>query len=370
MPPTTPSPAGRLRRRWLLQAGLALSLPAGANTPGTALQFPRDAGAHTGYRTEWWYLTGWVQAAADAALYGFQLTFFRRRVDAAQRLQSPLAARQLLFADAAITDVTQQRLWHAQQMARWSGAAPGQNAADLAAASSSDTGVVLAGWSLQRDGAALQAQAQSSEFSMALQLHPTQPLLLQGEQGLSRKGPQPQQWSYYYSQPQLQVRGALQLAGRRIDAAAASRAWLDHEWSDELLQSGNVGWDWVGINLFDGSALTAFRLRDAQDQPSWHGGSLRQGQQLRNFAPGEVSFQALRYWRSPLSQARYPVAWQIRCAGGVYQVEAAIDAQEIDSRQSTGAVYWEGLCQVRDARGALVGRGYLELTGYATALRL
>jgi predicted secreted hydrolase len=350
--------------------GLALGVPAAADTaPQQALRFPRDAGAHTTYRTEWWYLTGWVQATGDTALYGFQITFFRRRVDAAQALQSPLAARQLVFADAAITDVTQQRLWHAQQMARWSGAAPGQNAADLASASSADTGVVLADWSLTRDGDDLRATAHSGELGLDLHLRTTQPVLLQGERGLSRKGAQPQQWSYYYSQPQLAVRGTLQLAGKRVEAGSSS-AWLDHEWSDELLQGDNVGWDWIGINLFNGSALTAFRLRDATGQPRWHGGSFRQDGHLRNFGPNEVEFQALRYWRSPLSQARYPVAWRVRTPSGIYQVEAAIDAQEIDSRQTTGAVYWEGLCNVLDAGAQVIGRGYLELTGYAAALRL
>ena len=365
-----PPPSPRLRRRWLLQMGLALSLPASAASTRQTLGFPRDAGAHTDYRTEWWYLTGCFQNAMEQPLFGFQITFFRRRVEGAQSLQSPLAARQLLFADAAITDVAGQRLWHAQQMARWSGAAAGENRADLASASSADTAVVLANWSLQRDGPGLQAQAQSTEFALNLYLTPTQPVLLQGDQGRSRKGPQPQQWSYYYSQPQLQVRGTLQLNGQRTSAGPASRAWLDHEWSDELLQSDSVGWDWIGINLHDGSALTAFRLRDASGQASWHGGSLRQAGNLRIFGPGEVDFQPLRYWRSPHSQAHYPVAWRVRTPGGIYLVEAAIDAQEIDSRQTTGAVYWEGLCHLRDARGQTLGHGYLELTGYAAALRL
>jgi predicted secreted hydrolase len=45
------------------------------------------------------------------------------------------------------------------------------------------------------------------------------------------------------------------------------------------------------------------------------------------------------------------------------------DDQELDSRSSTGTIYWEGAVVVREADRA-IGRGYLELTGYAAPLRL
>ena len=100
------------------------------------------------------------------------------------------------------------------------------------------------------------------------------------------------------------------------------------------------------------------------------------------FAHGEVVFEPLRYWRSPLTQAKYPVEWIVHIkrsdkslgAGstllGWYRVKAVVDMQELDSRASTGAVYWEGLSELFDQQGKLLGRGYLELTGYAAALRL
>ena len=75
-------------------------------------------------------------------------------------------------------------------------------------------------------------------------------------------------------------------------------------------------------------------------------------------------------WRSPLTQASYPVEWVVRTPADFYTVRAIIDNQELDSTNSTGAIYWEGLCEVWDSNQRKVGRGYLEMTGYAAPLKL
>ncbi|MFZ2306304.1 MAG: lipocalin-like domain-containing protein [Rhodoferax sp.] len=352
-----------------LGASLALGQPVwGAATP--RIVFPRDAGAHPDFATEWWYVTGCAAVAGDAAAFGFQLTFFRSRVPQTQGMQSGLAARQLVFAHAALTDVKGRKLWHDQRMARWSGDAPGQNPADTASASAQDTGIRLRDWTLEHRGSGMEARLRCTDFALSLNLIPSQPVLLQGDQGLSRKGPEDSQTSYYYSLPHLQVRGELELRGKRHAVEAGSTAWLDHEWSQEMLHPDAVGWDWIGINLFDGSALTAFRLRNKKGMALWDGGSFRAADTLFSFHRGEVVFQPLRAWKSPLSQASYPVEWLVRTPADFYTVRALVDNQEMDSRASTGAIYWEGLCEVLDSNQRLVGRGYLEMTGYAAPIRL
>jgi predicted secreted hydrolase len=356
------------KRKWMLSAVAATTLDrsiaavSGQATPSPAnkprrLIFPRDAGAHPEFKTEWWYITGHAKVAGQEAAYGFQITFFRSRVDGTQAMKSRLAAKQLLFAHAAITDVQAKHLHHDQRIARWSGAAPGQNGTDTASAGTQDTGVVLRDWSLLRVGADLRAQVQAEGFAIDLHFASTQPVLLQGDAGLSRKGPDPRQTSYYYSLPQLQVE-------------PGSTAWLDHEWSEEVLPPNAEGWDWIGINLFDGSALTAFRVRDKGGSVLWDGGSFRSGSTLYIFKLGEVIFKPLRTWRSPTSRASYPVEWMVRTPADFYTVKAVLDNQELDSSNSTGAIYWEGLCEVFDSNNRLVGRGYLEMTGYAAPLRL
>ncbi|HMA08041.1 MAG TPA: carotenoid 1,2-hydratase [Ramlibacter sp.] len=350
-----------MRRRSLLLAAPGLAAAGTAwSLPSAHLQFPRDHGAHPAFRTEWWYVTG--QARDSEREFGFQVTFFRSRVEGTQDMTSRFAAKQLLFAHAALTDVQGRRLWHDQRIAR--------EGFEIASAAQDDTRVRLRDWSLARGPEHYEAHAASADFALDLRCAPTQPPVLQGAQGLSRKGPLPQQASYYYSQPQLAVAGAITLRGQRFEVTG--KAWLDHEWSDEYLAPEAVGWDWIGMNLDDGSALTAFRLRRADGSPLWDGGSFRspRGGGLYTFSQGEVDFSPQRRWTSPLSQAVYPVEWIVRTPADFYTVRAVIDNQELDSRNSTGAIYWEGLSDLLDSNGKHVGRGYLEMTGYAQRLRM
>ena len=360
------------RRRLLgasLMASFGLPLAAGAQDRRKLL-FPADAGAHPDYAIEWWYVTGCINSDQQEAAYGFQITFFRSRVAKTQAMQSGFAARQLIIAHAALTDVNGRKLWHDQRIARSSGATPGTNPLDSASTSSTDTAVTLRDWSMERHGADLQSHVKGTDFSLALNLAASQPVLLQGEQGLSRKGPDPRQTSYYYSLPHLQVSGEVVLQGKRHVVAAGSTAWLDHEWSQAYMPPLAVGWDWMGINLFDGSALMAFRMRDSAGNTVWDGGSFRAKDTLYNFTQGETVFKPMRHWKSPLSQATYPVEWLVRTPADIYTVRALVDNQEMDSRNSIGGIYWEGLCEVLDSNKKRVGRGYLEMTGYANPMEL
>ncbi|MEY4138248.1 MAG: hypothetical protein RLZZ371_430 [Pseudomonadota bacterium] len=316
-------------------------------------QFPRDHGSHPDHAIEWWYITGQLQAGQRQ--FGFQLTFFRSRVPVTQGMRSRFAAKQLIFAHAAVTDVTAKRLIHDQRIGRASGHAQ----IDLASASESDMFVQLGDWSLKRDDKRIQAQALGTDFSLQLTLNESQPLLLQGDQGWSRKGPQLSQASFYYSLPQLQASGQL-----------------------SLMHPDAVGWDWIGMNLLGGGALTAFRLRTKEGQALWAGGSIRTAgaSNAEIFSETDVTFTPERSWKSPASGASYPVQWSVQIRRTQantrvkvlerYTVKAVIDTQELDSRQSTGAIYWEGLSELLDSQGNLVGKGYLEMTGYASPLQL
>ena len=364
----TPAPFISRHRRRLLLGGLvgltglaAWPDEAQALSPKT-LVFPRDRGAHPEFRTEWWYITGQaVSQAPDSRSFGFQLTFFRSRIDGTEGMASKFAARQLIFAHAAITDVQGKKLWHDQRIAR--------AGFGVASSSEKDMAVVLRDWFLKADGNAYAAELPASDFALRLQFKETQAVLLQGNQGLSRKGPDEQQASYYYSQPQLATSGNLQVKGQTY--TVSGKAWLDHEWSNELLHPSAVGWDWIGMNLDDGSALTAFRLRDKNGDAVWDGGSFRAAKgELHTFRRGEVLFKPVQRWKSPLSQASYPVEWTVWTPADFYTVRAVIDNQELDSRNSTGAIYWEGLSELIDSKGKRVGMGYLEMTGYAQALKL
>ncbi len=327
--------------------------------PGTVLHFPADHGAHPDYRTEWWYVTGWLKTAKGSDL-GFQITFFRIRPAPGDANPSAFAPRQIIFAHAALADPALGRLRHGQHIAR--------AGFGLAGAAAGDTAVNVDDWHMERrpDGH-FDAHVAGPDFALDLALTPTQAVLLQGDAGYSRKGPAPAEASHYYSLPHVQVTGTV----RRGNASepVIGTAWIDREWSSTLLNPRAVGWDWLGLNLDDGGALTLFQVRDAQGRAVWAGGSLRRADGRQTvLAPGDVQFEPGRPWQSPRTGTRYPVApaVRVRLDGRVqrWPVTPLFDDQELDSRRGGGPVYWEGAVRVPG------GRGYLEMTGYQTALKM
>jgi predicted secreted hydrolase len=328
-------------------------------TPGAQFQFPRDHGAHPDHRIEWWYFTGWLRTA-DGKPLGFQITFFRSRPALAQDNPSAFAPKQILFAHAALSDPATGKLVHDQRMAR--------SGFGIAAASTDDARIALLDWSLARrpDGVFL-ARTPAKAFGLDLAFTPRQPAMANGERGYSRKGPRPEQASYYYSVPHLKVGGTVLRAGKR--ETVTGEAWLDREWSSSILAEGAVGWDWAGINLDDGGALMAFQVRGKDGRALYAGGTLRRADGSQTvLGPADVRFHPRRRWRSPATGASYPVEadFLVRLPEGVrrFHLRPLFDAQELDGRGAGMPVYWEGAVTTEG------GRGYLELTGYADALRM
>lgn len=336
--------------------------------PGVALTFPRDYGAHADHRIEWWYVTGWLDRAgsdSNRPPCGFQVTFFRVRTPLPAGT-SRFTATQLLFAHVAVSDARIGHILHDERAAR--------AGFGLAESSVNDTDVWIRDWRLKRDRAAgYQAAIQTKEFALRLNLQPTQPRLLQGNDGFSQKGPSVENASYYYSEPHLKVSGELTVRGKR--EAVTGTAWLDHEWSSALMPQGAVGWDWLGLNLDDGGALTAFQLRGANNAAApavWSSAKWRlaDGTVLQP-ARSEIQFVPQRYWSSPQG-GRYPVETRITVGDRILHLRPLFDAQELHT-QVMGNTYWEGAVTAFDGTGPTakrVGRGYWELTGYGKPLRV
>ena len=223
-------------------------------------------------------------------------------------------------------------------------------------------------WSLRLAGDTYEARVVAREFALALTFAATQPLLLQGEAGVSRKGPRDAQASYYYSRPQLALAGTLTVGERAQDVRGV--AWLDHEWSTEYLPPDAQGWDWIGINFDDGGALMAFRMRAKDGRRMWAGGTSRDA-------------------RAPCARCRRPTCASRRRAAGVRRAPASSIRWRSASRPARSTSCWcrcsttrnwtrarpSASCtgRARCARlrdGRAVGRGYLELTGYGGPLKL
>jgi len=354
-----------MKRRAFLAATALPLLPAHAVEYGVVaprpLAFPRDHGSHPDYRTEWWYLTGWLDAEPQPL--GLQITFFRTRTEVDAANPSRFAAKQLIIAHAAVADPARGSLLKDERIARVG--------FGIAEASEADTDVRLDRWRFARrpDGS-YECSAPARGFALQLTATPTQPLLLQGQGGFSRKGPQPAQASYYYSQPHLRVQATLQRDGATRQLSGT--AWLDHEWSSTLLDADAAGWDWIGMNLDDGTALTAFQIHRRDS-----GGKLYAYASLRDagssvpriFAADEVDFTPIERWTSPRTRGVWPVTQRLRVGARTFETKPLFADQELDSRATTGAVYWEGASLLSEG-GRRVGRGYLEMTGYVEPIRL
>ena len=326
-----------MRRRTFLGMGCLPFAAFAANAdypavrPNPKFIFPRDHGAHPDYRVEWWYVTGWL-----AGPLGFQITFFRARPEEIADNPSSFNPRQILFAHAALSDPKRGRLVHDQRAAR--------AGFSLAHAELERTGVWIDDWRLELNGQRYDATVVARDFSFELSLFARQ-LVLQGDRGFSRKGHRPHEASYYYSRPHLNVVGKVN--GRDVEGTA----WLDHEWSSAYMAPEAAGWDWCGVNLFDGGSFMGFRMRDKA------GGV--------HFASPSTKFQVIRTWRSSRTGVEYPVEMQVNDL----VLKPLMDDQELDSRASTGTIYWEGAVRAF-RKDAEIGRGYLELTGYWKPMKL
>jgi len=331
--------------------------------PGYELAFPRDEGSHPDFRIEWWYVTGQLDDAESKvkAPRGFQVTFFRVRTGLAEDNPSNFAPRQVLFAHAALADPTDSKLRHAQRSAR--------TGFDLAYTREGQLDVKLDDWSIRQVASGRYVTVvRGEDFDFELTLTSTQPPLLQGERGFSRKGPDPRAASYYYSLPQLAVSGEVKVNGsaRKV----SGQAWFDHEWSSDYVDESALGWDWLGVNMTDGGALMAFRMRDRQGGERWASATMRSGE-VRTFGREQVEWTPLKTWRSPRTGVTYPVHWRVQVGDRRYRVEPLLLDAELDSRPTTGILYWEGPIRLVDeATGKEAGRGYLELTGYGGKLDL
>lgn len=324
-------------------------------------EFPRDHGPHPAFRSEWWYLTAALEDASGKR-YGVQFTLFRQALTAQAVGESAWQSGQAYLAHLALTDVSVRQHYADQRFARQHPANAGVNLEPFRA--------YLADWQLVEQDtsnssgwplkllASGRDQASDTEFAVALDIVSTRPPVLQGDQGLSHKGPG--EASYYYSMPRLAVSGSLVLQGSR--RTVTGLAWLDREWSTSVLSQGVIGWDWLALHLIDGRELMAFRLRrrDGERDPYDHGLLVEQGASTL-LKPADYTLTPTRFWQDG-SGGRWPVAWTLTLASGEQlMIEALVD----DQLMRLGLVYWEGLVEVSDATAAHLGYGYLELTGYA-----
>jgi predicted secreted hydrolase len=345
-----------------------LSAPAGdfQQADGSyRLSFPADFGPHNNYQSEWWYYTGNL-TAADGRHFGYELTFFRRAVLAADQRtprSSDFAFDQIYMAHFTMTDVAGKQFHYSERFSRGSAGLAG-------AATNPVYQVWLEDWSVEAVGEN-RYHLRANGDGLALDLTLTDPIgpVLQGVNGYSQKGPEPGNASYYYSQPRLESSGTVQTGGETM--AVQGLSWMDHEFSTSALGTDLVGWDWFSIQLSDGSELMLYNLRrkDGSIDRFSSGTYIRKDGSTKPLQFTGFKITAAGTWRSPHSGAVYPSGWRLEVPseGIDLQIEPFLADQELN----VSFVYWEGAVSVKGehAGANVTGQGYVELTGYARSMQ-
>lgn len=378
----------------------------GAEAPGFARAiaprtfcFPQDHGAHPEFRTEWWYFTGNLETSSQRR-FGYELTLFRIALTPTPAPRtSRWATHQLYLGHFALTDIANQRFHAVERLSR--------AALGLAGATQNPLRVWVEDWSIAFTGEHWMLQASTDEVAIELTLDPVKPIVLQGEQGLSQKGEEPGNASYYYSIPRLATHGTVTASGETVEVEGLS--WMDREWSTSALSKAQTGWDWFALHLSNGADLMAYQIRrqdgtldphsqgvligpipDGSNTPSARSplagppsAGLSSAGPVSGAMPGvggtadcdpyrneavpviplsaqDLELTVTDHWQSPRG-GRYPARWRLT----VKPLDLALEIIPVlaDQELDTFVRYWEGAVEVKGE--TISGRGYAELTGYA-----
>jgi predicted secreted hydrolase len=324
--------------------------------------FPRDDAPHRRL-TEWWYYTGHLVDDAGGR-WGFEFVVFR-----GERGAFPVSWASHL----ALTDETGKRFMYAQRAEIGPQVDESKPGAAFAFA-------ILGGghspWRMSGSGGddRLGAAAVADEvagsgggtpFGIDLTLTARKPPALHDLDGWVDFGPGG--GSYYYSRTSLAATGSLEVGGRSLKATGT--AWFDHQWGDFISVGG--GWDWFAVELADGVDLTLSLVRDRDSgHPIVYGTLVRGDGTTRHLERDAFTVATTAHWRSSTTGIDYPAGWRIAIPSEHLAIELSptVPEQELDTRATSGVIYWEGSQRVvatRDGR-PIAGQAYVELTGYGS----
>jgi predicted secreted hydrolase len=333
------------------------------------IEFPRDLGEHPGYQTEWWYYTG-IVATENGRQFGYQFTIFRRALTPLSEFEETLATldetsewrtNQLYLAHFTISDIANSDFYKAERFSRGS--------LGLAGAQAVPYRVWLEDWSVYESGPeSVRITAQTEEMALDVTLRQTIPPVLHGDGGLSQKGPERGNASYYYSIVQQTTEGTVTLQGEQF--AVSGLSWKDHEYSTNALSPGAIGWDWFSLQFDNGTALMLFQIRneDGSVEPFSNGSFIDADGRVTPISYEQWELTVLDTWTSPQSGATYPAGWRLT----IPELGLDLTGQPLMPNQelAVSTVYWEGAVAFEGVVGdsAVRAQGYVELTGYAGSM--
>lgn len=315
--------------------------------------FPRDHGSHIEFKTEWWYFTGHLDSKNGT--YGFELTFFRFSGESGTDIDSEWFPEQFYLTHFTVTDEENNSFYKYEKINR--------DSLGLAGSSSETLNVWNGLYRAKLVGEIIEISVVNPEIELVLSLKPRTGVILNGDYGLSRKGPGSGEASYYYSMPRLLGKGELIINGKKTKITNAS-VWMDREFFT-IPESVNSGWDWFAIQLEDGASLMVYRLRNNKGEmsPYSSGTYVDPAGNTKILGPDQFTLTPLFFWESEDTGIKYPIHWKISIPslGIDIRSEATMENQELVLEKFLNMSYWEGRSKVT---GTHKGRAYMELVGY------
>ena len=329
---------------------------------GVPLIFPQDHFPHPDYRIEWWYMTANLkdQQGQD---WGLQWTLFRQSLSPDANLEG-WDSDQIWMAHAAVT--TPDKHFFAQRFSRGGIDQAGVN--QLTGSNGFDAWIDDWRWQSASDTLFPSTlEFNVGEHKVSLELNSKDDWVLNGDAGFSQKSAQGQA-SYYYSQPNISVKGTVKIEGKTVPLSG--NAWLDREWSSQALAQNQKGWDWFSLHLGDGNKLMVYQLRhDTGD--NWISGSWISAEgEVTPLGKGDIELNSSSESQITSNNNRsitLPLDWTISVSTSkLPALNRSLTIKPLYNEQwlSTSFPYWEGVVLVSDDKGQSVGKGYMELTGY------
>jgi predicted secreted hydrolase len=322
-------------------------------------QFPADHGAHSQFRTEWWYLTGSVNDDRGHRL-GLQLVLMRLGLTAKpQRRSSHWAATEIYAGLFSISDPVDGRLRSYQRSSR--------AALGLAGTETQPMQVWLENWRLAQSPSgkyALDRTARiaSDDLNLDLKLLNRKPLV--DANAIREQRPAVPAPFYFYVQPRLRAEGTLRLDKQQT--ALDGTLSLEHAWGELPLPGGPIAFDRFTLHLDEGRELFCVRTHrvDGSGTPSTTGVLIGKDNRPRLLSRDDIELIPTGYWLSTRTGARYPVRWTLRVPP--HGIELALMPHWQNQEGNGWAPYWAGPVRLRGTSPttAAAGDGFMQLNGY------
>ena len=317
-----------------------------AADPRYQITFPRDHGPHKNFRIEWWYFTANLKSETLSNM-GIQWTLFKSNLKPWSRKKDSESLNGFWMAHSAVTTETSH--YYEERFAREKSGQAGVSLNPFRA--------WIDNWSMKGDNkmGTIQLDSSGVDFSFSLNLSTKMSPVLQGDKGFSKKSKQ-RTASHYYSQPFYSVKGWVILNEKQHFVEGVG--WLDREWSSNLLDENQIGWDWFSLHLDNGEKVMLFKVRHNNGDDFLSGSWIGKDGEKKSLSYSDFQLEETEY--STINGKKVPTKWKISIFGSDPFV-INTEPLNINSWMATSFPYWEGPILLS---GDLSGVGYLEMTGY------